>query len=59
MLSCTTIYALALVPALGIGDQDNVTVVLCQDIWYCTQITNGNQPQNIVSHLVPDQAIVL
>ena len=32
MLSCTTVYALTLVPALDIGDLIFVPIELCQDI---------------------------
>ena len=40
---------------VGSRDRDIVTEVLSQDIVTFTQ-TNGNRPQNIVSHLVPDQS---
>ena len=55
---------------VGIGvsnrDRNTITVVPCQDkillplVSYPKgSVTNGNQPQNILSYLMPDQTIVL
>ena len=58
------ILHMTLVVALGIGDCDIVTVYHAKILLHLVpypndSITNGNQPQYIVSHLVLDQVIVL